>query len=228
MPCDRRFAAEGAGNHLRTLGLSRHRPLRRSRAAVRRVRESVSRQRALLRVRPHAGRPADARARRVEERRADAGRCARTRHPGDARSGRHSRGRDRRQGRGLPRDSRDARRASPRRARSNSSCSCSCRCSTWMGTSASAATTARTRTARKRWAGARPRRTTTSIATTRRPMRRRCRRCCASSTRGIRFSTWTCTSPTARSSKSTSRTTSSRCSPAMPACSPAAARSSRS
>ena len=43
------------------------------------------------------------------------------------------------------------------------------------------------------WAGARPRRTTTSTAITRRPTRRKCRRCCASSRPGTRSPRSTCT-----------------------------------
>ena len=103
-----------------TVRFSNHRPLRRSRAVVPRLRERMAGCRALHRVRPHAGRPADAGAGGFARPRAHARRCARTQGSGDADPGRHPRRRDRRQGCGLPRPARDAGRQGGRRARSTS------------------------------------------------------------------------------------------------------------
>ena len=116
----------------------------------------------------HAGRPADAGAGRVRGRRADrGGGHARKGRPVRAGPGRHPRRRDRRQGRRLPGAARAARRQRRAGRRSDAS-----RAGVRAGVqrrrprALRRAGTAPTSAAPRRWAGAPPRRTSTSTATT--------------------------------------------------------------
>ena len=161
-----RHPARGPVDRVRTLRLRAHRALRRSHRAVRRLREGVSGRRALHRLRHHAGRPPDAGAGRLAHRRA------------------HARGRAR--ARACPCV---LCRAASTPARSTARTRASWRCATCSTASAAkgaldkqvlvfvpvfnvdgherfGAGTARTSAAPRRWAGAPPRRTSTSTATT--------------------------------------------------------------